>query len=206
MNVIDSNILERDASGKPLHTFPHPALGVSFGVNLSAQFEVIYWECIEVHGLRCRGVLERDFKTSMRPILTWYFLSLEGRISRREFPLGFIGLVLVDMFAVRIGIRLLDTGPVYYYGSSPPFDRLAFYVRLAVFFISLWPLTALLVKRLHDLNISGRWALAYFGVAPAAHALGIPYWLPSLFIVVALSAIPGSSGNNRFGSAPPTRT
>jgi hypothetical protein len=24
MNVIDSNILERDASGKPLHTFPHP--------------------------------------------------------------------------------------------------------------------------------------------------------------------------------------
>jgi hypothetical protein len=26
MNVIDSNILERDAGGKPLHTFPHPAL------------------------------------------------------------------------------------------------------------------------------------------------------------------------------------
>jgi hypothetical protein len=27
MSVIDSNILERDAGGKPLHTFPHPALG-----------------------------------------------------------------------------------------------------------------------------------------------------------------------------------
>ena len=26
MNVINSNILERDAGGKPLHTFPHPAL------------------------------------------------------------------------------------------------------------------------------------------------------------------------------------
>jgi pimeloyl-ACP methyl ester carboxylesterase len=26
MNVIDTNILERDAGGKPLHTFPHPAL------------------------------------------------------------------------------------------------------------------------------------------------------------------------------------
>ncbi|WP_347263497.1 hypothetical protein [Nitrobacter sp.] len=26
MNVIDFNILERDAGGKPLHTFPHPAL------------------------------------------------------------------------------------------------------------------------------------------------------------------------------------
>jgi hypothetical protein len=28
MNVIDSNILERDAGGKPLHTFPHPALAL----------------------------------------------------------------------------------------------------------------------------------------------------------------------------------
>jgi hypothetical protein len=28
INVIDSNILERDAGGKPLHTFPHPALVV----------------------------------------------------------------------------------------------------------------------------------------------------------------------------------
>jgi hypothetical protein len=28
MNVIDSHILERDAGGKPLHTFPHPALAV----------------------------------------------------------------------------------------------------------------------------------------------------------------------------------
>jgi hypothetical protein len=25
MNVIDSDILERDAGGKPLHAFPHPA-------------------------------------------------------------------------------------------------------------------------------------------------------------------------------------
>ena len=29
MNVIDFNILERDAGGKPLHTFPHPALAES---------------------------------------------------------------------------------------------------------------------------------------------------------------------------------
>jgi hypothetical protein len=26
MKVIEFNILERDAGGKPLHTFPHPAL------------------------------------------------------------------------------------------------------------------------------------------------------------------------------------
>jgi hypothetical protein len=33
--VIDSNILERDVSGKPLHTFPHPAL-VSFHQPIDA--------------------------------------------------------------------------------------------------------------------------------------------------------------------------
>ncbi|MBN8956198.1 MAG: hypothetical protein J0H17_06375 [Rhizobiales bacterium] len=29
MNVIDSHILERDAGGKPLYTFPHPALAAT---------------------------------------------------------------------------------------------------------------------------------------------------------------------------------
>ncbi|MGD9845986.1 MAG: hypothetical protein AB7O60_02200 [Variibacter sp.] len=34
MNVIDSHNLERDAGGKPLHTFPHPALAHDpFGLN-----------------------------------------------------------------------------------------------------------------------------------------------------------------------------
>ncbi len=32
-NAIDSNRLERDASGKPLHTFPHPALTFSTAQN-----------------------------------------------------------------------------------------------------------------------------------------------------------------------------
>jgi hypothetical protein len=33
MNVTDSNILERDAGGKPLHTFPHPALAYGPGTR-----------------------------------------------------------------------------------------------------------------------------------------------------------------------------
>jgi uncharacterized membrane protein YhaH (DUF805 family) len=138
----------------------------------------------------------------MPSIFSWYFLALEGRISRREFFPGYIGLVLVDIFAVHVGTRLFDAGPVYYYGSKPPLDWVGLYVRLAVYLVSAWPFAAILVKRLHDLNISGRWAFAYFAVAPACHALGISYWLPNLLIVAALSAIPGSSGDNRFGAAP----
>jgi hypothetical protein len=34
MNVIDSNILERNAGGKPRHAFPHPALKVNIALGL----------------------------------------------------------------------------------------------------------------------------------------------------------------------------
>jgi uncharacterized membrane protein YhaH (DUF805 family) len=142
----------------------------------------------------------------MHSIFSWYFLALEGRISRREFLPGYIGLVVVDLLVVHVGTRLLDSGPVYYHGSRPPFDWLGLYVRLAVYLVSAWPFAAILVKRLHDLNISGRWAFAYFAVIPACHALGISYWFPNLLIVVALSAIPGSSGENRFGAVPPRKS
>ncbi len=37
MNVIDSNILERDAGGKPLRTFPHPALGRAWRTTWSTS-------------------------------------------------------------------------------------------------------------------------------------------------------------------------
>jgi hypothetical protein len=45
MNVIDSNILERDAGGKPHHTFPHPAL----------DFAVLLQQC-----LRAGKAVNRD--------------------------------------------------------------------------------------------------------------------------------------------------
>ncbi len=38
MNVIDSNSLERDAGGKPVPTFPHPALGVEAAKVIEAPF------------------------------------------------------------------------------------------------------------------------------------------------------------------------
>ena len=44
MNVIDSNILERDAGGKPLHTFPHPALAGMVLIAPAPDFtELLMW-------------------------------------------------------------------------------------------------------------------------------------------------------------------
>jgi hypothetical protein len=45
MNVIDSKDLERDAGGKPVPTFPHPALArLSQLGHLSSNFQVFYVE------------------------------------------------------------------------------------------------------------------------------------------------------------------
>jgi uncharacterized membrane protein YhaH (DUF805 family) len=58
------------------------------------------------------------------------------------------------------------------------------------------------VKRLHDFNLSGRWALGIFAFPQLAHVLGFPYWIPYLLVAATLSVLPGWRGNNRFGSAP----
>jgi uncharacterized membrane protein YhaH (DUF805 family) len=97
----------------------------------------------------------------MPPGFIWYFLSMKGRIGRQEFGLGLIGLLLIDMLVVRIGVKLTDSGPRYY-NVTVPLDGSVLHLFLIV---SLWPLAAILVKRLHDFNMSGGWALIILAIS-----------------------------------------
>jgi uncharacterized membrane protein YhaH (DUF805 family) len=137
----------------------------------------------------------------MHSAFIWYFLSLKGRIGRQEFCLGIFGLVLIDMLVVRIGVKLAGTGPRYY-DFNPPLEGSVLHALLVV---SLWPLAAILVKRLHDFNISGWWGLAALAIPHFVEALGIPYWIPYLFVAASLSVLPGRLGDNRFDSDPQPR-
>ena len=128
----------------------------------------------------------------------WFFLSMKGRIGRQEFALGLIGLILIDMLVVRIG-KLIDSGPQYYTVAAPPGGGSILRTLLVA---SLWPFAAILVKRLHDFNLSGWWALTILAIPHLAKGLGIPYWILYLFVVATLSALPGRPGDNRFGSDP----
>jgi uncharacterized membrane protein YhaH (DUF805 family) len=132
----------------------------------------------------------------------WYFLSLKGRIGRQEFCLGVFGLVLIDALVVRIGVKL-DSGPQYYNGANPPFNGSILHALLVAM---LWPFAAILVKRLHDFNISGWWGLSILLIPHAAQVLGIPYWLFYLSVAATLGALPGRPGVNRFGSNSQLRT
>lgn len=131
----------------------------------------------------------------MHSALIWYFLSMKGRIARQEFGLGLFALVLIDMLIVRIGPKLASSGPQYYNGI-PPADWSGLHILLVV---SLWPLAAILVKRLHDFNLSGWWALTILALPHIHQALGVPYWLPYLLAAATLSVLPGRPGDNRFG-------
>jgi uncharacterized membrane protein YhaH (DUF805 family) len=132
----------------------------------------------------------------------WFFLSVNGRITRQEFSLGLFGFVLTDMLIVRLGLKLTDSGPRYY-SDSPPMDDVS--ILRIVLVISMWPLIAILVKRLHDLNVAGWWGLTLFAMPHVANALQIKYWILYLAIVATLSVLPGAKGDNRFGSDPLAR-
>lgn len=138
----------------------------------------------------------------MLSTLIWFFLSLKGRVSRQEFVLGFFGLVLVDMLVIRLGIAHTDSSPRYD-GSGTSADGLSMLRLLLI--LSLWPIATVLVKRLHDLNVSGWWALTVLAIPHVAAILHVKYWIPYLALAVTLSALPGAKGDNRFGRDPLAR-
>jgi uncharacterized membrane protein YhaH (DUF805 family) len=57
--------------------------------------------------------------------------------------------------------------------------------------VFLWPLLAVSVKRQHDFNFSGWWALIHF----------VP-GIGSLFLIAVDGSVPGTQGHNRFGVDP----
>lgn len=105
--------------------------------------------------------------------MDWYglFFSLDGRIGRRAFWIGFpavlIALVMVD---VLLGRTFL--GPILWLGL-------------------LFPLSAVLIKRLHDRGRTGWWALA----------LAIPLPLAVVFGFVARVVGVGEEGIGRAAIA-----
>jgi len=137
---------------------------------------------------------------------TWYFLSLSGRLSRQEFWLGSIG-----SFAVMVVlIRTLPYLALYNQADRPwqgdQIDHTMRWSALAALVIVFWPLTVIFVKRLHDLNLSGRWLFGLLAIPLVGKAVHVPPLAIFLVAVALIGLIPGTSGNNRFGADPLARS
>ncbi|KHN53155.1 membrane protein [Dickeya fangzhongdai] len=130
-------------------------------------------------------------------IQQWCF-SFRGRVGRRDFWLG-----MVIVLALMVGLFMLaGTGWL-------ETQKAAF-----VLVVLMWPLAAILVKRLHDRNKSGWWALLLvvawmlgngnWSMLPPLGQWGVGSFLPTLIAVMMLldcGAFVGTAGANRFGPA-----
>jgi uncharacterized membrane protein YhaH (DUF805 family) len=135
--------------------------------------------------------------------LTWLFFSVNGRISRQEFWLGYAGAFVVFML---VNLKLADIVFFVRHANVAYRDEIEFGVLMAKFFaaaILVWPLTTIYVKRLHDANLSGVWLFALGGVSFFATRMNIDPWnVIFSTAIVAVGLIPGSRGDNRFGTDP----
>jgi uncharacterized membrane protein YhaH (DUF805 family) len=138
----------------------------------------------------------------------WFFLSLRGRVSRQEFWLGYLGIVVIALILVHS--LPYPGGAIYFLPGDTP-DNEAWRNEVVSFgwpeFISLaltWPVIAIYAKRLHDLNLSAWWLLLLpavtfvAGLSEFNRLHVVAYFL----LLLVLGFLPGSNGPNRFGEDP----
>lgn len=137
----------------------------------------------------------------------YLFLSFEGRISRKYFWLGNIGMGIALILIININLWLNET--------------LGLALIIVAYLISLYPTAALMVKRLHDRNRTGWWAALVMGLGIAFNILqfaglaGQPEQpnmldvvvfvasaIVTIWLVIELGFLKGTQGPNRFGPDP----
>jgi len=135
--------------------------------------------------------------------------ALEGRMGRLSYQAGILVLVLaifVVMFVCSLvfafsssSLMMMATGQGIGMGS------MLFFILIILVFLGAMILLS--VRRLHDINLSGLWILIPVAIGLSAAILGhagltfapvISGLINGLFSL-ALAAIPGTAGDNRFG-------
>jgi uncharacterized membrane protein YhaH (DUF805 family) len=131
----------------------------------------------------------------------WYLLSFRGRICRQEFWLGFVGAIVVLLLLRR---PLEDIGVSYFRPIGRPWYRdeldLALALpKLVTVGLLTWPVAAIFVKRLHDLNVSGWWLMILPALSAATEVTSLDRWHVLSWVgVIIIGLMPGTPGDNRF--------
>ena len=148
--------------------------------------------------------MDDNEKTLAEPKQDGGWFTFAGRMRRREYwwKTFLISSVLVGVIILAIAFEFIAKAV---YRIEMPADVKAM---LAVGVILVTILCAVLaipvsVRRLHDLNLSGWWYLAFF----------LPSFIPdapirsvaSIAMIVLLGGIDGTCGSNRFGPDPKGR-
>ena len=110
----------------------------------------------------------------------WLFFGFRGRISRQAYWLTFFFIVAILGFALQPTIDP-ETGALSLRGGA---------LAVAAMLVAIIANIAIGVKRLHDFNAPGLFAVTLF--------------VPGLSVIATLiiGLVPGNRGPNRFGEAP----
>lgn len=129
------------------------------------------------------------------------FTSLEGRIPRKTFWLGFIVLIIVTwileliLFAI-FGVSMMGgmdpnaTPEAAAAAAQEAMSKMTLPL-IILFLLLLWPSICLYAKRWHDRDKSGWWSL--IGLIPI---------IGGLWMLIELGFLRGTDGPNRFGPDP----
>jgi len=131
----------------------------------------------------------------MSSFVRHFYFSVRGRASRRFYWLFGVGVFLPVGLLFGVALR----------AALPRIPTMALLLLSLVFAIlALWSSVAVHAKRLHDIGVSGWWIIAAWAIS-----LSFLYFvsvragqLASLVIWVAVGAVPGMRGVNRFGPDP----
>ena len=127
------------------------------------------------------------------------FTSLEGRIPRKTFWLGFIVLLIVSwilqliLFTV-FGVSMMGSMDPNADPAAAAAEEMMSKMTLPLiilFLLLLWPSICLYAKRWHDRDKSGWWSL--IGLIPI---------IGGLWMLIELGFLRGTDGPNRFGPDP----
>lgn len=115
---------------------------------------------------------------NQNPII-WLFFGISGRVSRLAYLLAGLFLAVIQAFLLYRFTLVPEES------AAGQFWAFLFWVAVVV---SVWSNVALGIKRLHDMNRPGIFAVALF----------IP--VLSVIAFVALCLFPGTAGPNQYGS------
>jgi uncharacterized membrane protein YhaH (DUF805 family) len=130
---------------------------------------------------------------------------VSGRVSRQELWLGYsfalAVVILLEHHLTELSLALRR--PWSGWWERQDLELAVALPKVVIVGVVVWPMVALAVKRVHDLNLSGWWFLALPMVSAAAIAAGVPYggmlyWLG----IVMLGLVPGMRGDGRYGADP----
>jgi uncharacterized membrane protein YhaH (DUF805 family) len=124
-----------------------------------------------------------------------FCFSFFGRFNRKSFWIGYgIGFLMIMI-------------PIFAIETTIPDNKVAVTIGGLWYMVWLVSMLAVLTKRLHDLDYSGLWLLAFFVVVPVAVTLALPGQRDLVGTlggigIICLGIVPGNKGANRFGAPP----